>query len=165
VKTRYENPRPHDSGPSEDRLNDVSEETVWIEPETKQGVLVTGLGAIEMTGAFMYHKPPLFFALEDTVDPQPREFRIVSPVLIRGKEVVFNFAGASSTGTSPEANVVIYWPGEGRYLISAAPFKGAVSGRVNVSQIEFSLQGQEYTLCTAVPVTRSEHVWVKREAA
>jgi hypothetical protein len=164
VKTRYENPPPHYTGPSADRLNDVTEETVWIEPETKQEVPVTGLGPIEMAGTFMDHKPPLFFAPEDTVDPQAQEFRIVSPVLIRGKQLVFNFAGASTTGISPDANVVIYWPGEGRYLISAAPFKGAVSGRVNVSQIEFSLEGQEYTLLTAVPVTRSEHVWVKHEA-
>jgi hypothetical protein len=164
VQTRYENPPPHFTGLSADRLKDVAEETVWIEPETKQEVPVTGLGRIELTGAFIDHKPPLFFAPEDTVDPQAQEFRIVSPVLVRGKEVVFNFAGASSTGITPEANVVIYWPGEGRYLISAAPFKGAVEGRVNVSQVEFSLEGQDYTLLTAVPITRSEHVWVKHEA-
>jgi hypothetical protein len=143
----------------------VPEETVWIEPETKQEFPVAGLGSIEMTGVFMDHKPPLFFTPEDTVDPQPQEFRIVSPVLIRGKEMVFNFAGASSTGISAEANVEIYWPGEGRYLISATPFQGAVEARVNVSQIDFSLEGQEYTLLTAVPITRSEHVWIKHEAA
>jgi hypothetical protein len=164
VQTRYENPPPHFTGPSADRLKDVAEETIWIEPETKQEVPVTGLGHLEMTGAFIDHKPPLFFTPEDTVDPQAQEFRIVSPVLVRGKEVVFNFAGASSTGISPEANVEIYWPGEGRYLISATPFKGAVEAQVNVSQIDFNLEGREYTLLTAVPITRSEHVWVKHEA-
>jgi len=165
VQTRYENPFPHFRGPAEDRLKDVPEETVWIEPEARQEFPVAGLGPIEMTGVFMDHKPPLFFTPEDTVDPQPQEFRIVSPVLIRGKEVVFNFAGASSTGTSTEANVEIYWPGEGRYMISVTPFQGAVEARVNVSQIDFSLEGQEYTLLTGVPITRLEHVWIKHEAA
>jgi predicted anti-sigma-YlaC factor YlaD len=163
VKTRYENPPPQFTGPSDERLNDVPEETVWVEPGAKQDVAVAGTDPIEMTGKFLDHKPPWFFTPEDTVDPQAQEFRIVSPVLIRDKEVVFNFAGASSTGVGPEANVVIYWPGEGRYLISSAPFKGAVQGTVDVSQVLFTLEGQAYTLLTGVPITRSEHVWIKRE--
>ena len=113
VQTRYENPSPHYHGPAEDRLKDAPEETVWIQPEARQEVSVAGLGPIEMKGAFMDHKPPWFFTPEDTVDPQPQELRIVSPVLIRGKELVFNFAGASSTGIGAEANVEIYWLGEG----------------------------------------------------
>jgi hypothetical protein len=163
VKARYENPPPNFTGDAWDRLKEVPEETVWIEPGTKQELSVAGLGAIEMTGEFMDHKPPGFFAPQATVDPQAQEFRIASPVLIRGKQVVFNFAGASSTGVGPDARVAIYWPGEGRYLISAAPFKDAVEGRVDVSQITFSLEDQDYVLLTAVPVTRSKHVWVKRE--
>jgi hypothetical protein len=165
VKTRYENPPPIFTAPysSADRLKDVAEESVWIEPGAKQEVVVAGLGQIELTGEFMDHKPPAFFGTGDTVDPQANQFRIVAPVLLRGKEVVFNFAGASSSGVSPNAGVAIYWPGEGRYLMSAAPFKDAVEGRVDVSQITFSLEGQDYVLLTAVPVTRSKRVWIKRE--
>jgi hypothetical protein len=165
VKTRYENPPPVFTAPypSADRLKDVAEENVWIEPEGKQEIVVAGLGQIELTGEFMDHKPPSFFEPGDTVDPQADQFRVVAPVLLRGKEVIFNFAGASSTGIGPDAGVAIYWPTEGRYLISPAPFKDAVEGRVDVSQITFSLEGQDYVLLTAVPVTRSQHVWVKRE--
>ena len=164
VQTRYENPRPVFTGPAEDRLKDVAEQTVWIEPGSKQEVSVAGLGPIEMTGEFMDHQPPLFFTPEDTVDPGANEFRIVSPVLLRGKELVFNFSGASSSGSENEDSAVdIYWPHEGRYIISTAPFPGAVEGQVNVSQIKFRLEGQDYVLLTAVPVTRSEHVWVKHE--
>jgi len=110
-------------------------------------------------GDFIDHKPPSFFSPEDTVDPKANEFRIVSPVLIRGKEVIFNFAGASSGGTG----VSIYWPGEGRFLFSSVPFKDAVEGSVVESQIKFSVEGQEYVLFTAVPITRATRVWIKHE--
>ena len=40
-----------------------------------------------------------------------------------------------------------------------------MEARVNVSQIDFSLDGQEYTLLTGVPITRLENVWIKHEAA
>jgi len=58
---------------------------------------------------------------------------------------------------------MIYYPGEGRYLISTAPFEGAVEGRVAPGQIKFTLDGQDYLLLTAMPTTRSEHVWVTHD--
>jgi len=43
------------------------------------------------------------------------------------------------------------------------PFEGAVEGKVELGQIKFSLEGQNYVLLTAMPTTRSEHVWVTHE--
>jgi hypothetical protein len=164
VKTRYENPAPHFSGSAEDRLKDIAEQDVWVEPGKYAEVSVPGLGAAQFAGDFIDHKPPSFFTPEDTVDPKANEFRIFSPVLIRGKEVVFNEGGASSSGEStPGTGVAVYWPGEGRFLFSPAPFKGAVEGSVFESQVKFSLNGQEFVLLTAVPVTRQEHIWMKHE--
>jgi hypothetical protein len=164
VKTRYENPTPNFTGDAEQRLKDIVQQGLWIEPGRSAEISVPGLGSIQFAGDFIDHKPPSFFSPEDTVDPKADEFRIVSPVLIRGKEVVFNEVGASSTGdTSRGTGVSIYWPGEGRFLFSPAPFKDAVEGSVFESQIKFSLDGQEYLLLTAVPVTRATHVWIKQE--
>jgi len=165
VKTRYENPKPDFTGSAGQRLEDIVQQSLWIEPGRNAEISVPGLGSIEFAGDFIDHKPPSFFSLEDTVDPKANEFRIVSPVLIRGKEVVFNLVGASSTGdTIRGTGVSIYWPGEGRFLISPAPFKDAVEGLVvGESQIKFSVEGQEYLLLTAVPVTRARHVWIKHE--
>jgi hypothetical protein len=159
VKTRYENPAPHFSGPADDRLEGVAEESLWIEPGRNGEISVPGLGQVELAGDFIDHKPPGFFSPEDTIDPKADEFRIVSPVLIRGKEVVFNFGGAASTG----GGVSIYWPGEGRFLLSPTPFKDAVKGSVFESQITFNIDGQEYVLLTAVPPTRATNVWIKHE--
>ena len=164
VKTKYE----AQAGPQEmsntGTLEGVPEETVWIQPGSKLKISVPGLGEIELTGEYLDHLPALLFRPNEPLDPQKNEFRIVSPVLIRGREVVFNFAGSDSTDSGdPDAALMIYFPGEGRYLISTVPFDGAVEGKVDVGQIKFNLAGQDYLLLTAMPTTRSEHVWVTHD--
>jgi len=147
-----------------DTLEDVPEETIWIEPGNKQKISVPGLGQIEVTGEYLDHIPALLFRPDEPLDPQKNEFRIVSPVLIRGKEVVFNLGRSDSTDSGdPEATLMIYFPGEGRYLISTVPFEGSVAGNVELGQIKFNLEGQDYLLLTAMPTTRSEHVWVAHQ--
>jgi hypothetical protein len=164
VKIRYENPSPDFTGPAEQRLEGIPQQSLWIEAGKNAENSVPGLGPIEFAGDFIDHKPPAFFSLDDTIDPKANEFRFVSPVLLRGKEVVFNEGGASSMAeTKPGTGVVVYQPGEGRFLFSAAPFKDAVEGSVLESQIKFALEGQEYVLLTGVPATRAEHVWMKHE--
>jgi hypothetical protein len=54
----------------------------------------------------------------------------------------------------------------GRYIISGAPFEGAAEGQVDSgSQVHFKSEGQDYVLLTAVPVTRSDTVWVRHDAS
>jgi hypothetical protein len=166
VKTRYDNPYPEwmTGRPSDERLTDVAEESVWIEPGEKHDVTVAGLGILEMAGDFIGHKPPFSFSPEDTIDPKVSEFRMTGPVLIRGKEVVLNMGGASGGfEDKPGMGDAIYLPGEGRFLFSLRPFKGAVQGDVFGNQTEFHLEGQTYLLLTGVPPTGAEHVWVKHE--
>jgi hypothetical protein len=165
VKVLYEDPVSRVSGNANDRLNGVAEQSLWIEPGKNAEISVPGLGSVEFAGDFIDHEPPSFFSPEDTVDPRPNEFRVVSPVLIRGKELVFNMARAtSSVPTGSGTGVFVYWPGEGRFLFSSAPFKGAVRGTVFSSQVKFTVDGQDYLLLTAVPVTRAAEVWVRLES-
>ncbi len=134
------------------------------EPGNKQEISVPGLGDVELTGEYLDYMPALRVRPEEPLDPQKNEFRIVSPVLIRGNEVVFNLGGSDSTDSGdPDAALMIYFPGEGRYLISTVPFEGAVDGKVELGQIKFRLEGQNYVLLTAMPTTRSEHIWVAHD--
>jgi hypothetical protein len=146
-----------------DDFKDVAEKTVWIEPGEKQQIAVQGLGEVELTVEYLDHMPTLPYQSNGTLDPQKDEFRIVSPVLIRGKEVVFNLAPDSTSSDDPDATLMIYYPGEGRYLVSLVPFEGAVEGSVEPGQIKFNLEGRDYLLLTAMPTTRSEHVWVSHD--
>jgi hypothetical protein len=164
IKTRYETQARGRSINNTDSLKEVPEELVWLEPGNKEGISVPGLGEVELTGEYMDHVPALRYRPEEPLDPLKSEFRIVSPVLIRGKEVLFNLGGSDSTDSGDaDAALMIYFPGEGRYLISTLPFEGAVEGKVELGQIKFSLEGQDYLLLTAMPTTRSEHVWVTHD--
>lgn len=164
VKTKYENQPPGDKHEPTDDLRDVPEKRIWVAPGTKQQVSIPGLGAIELTGQYLDHMPALRSGPDEALDPRPREFRIVSPVLVRGKQVLCNFAGSSSIDSGDQdAALMIYYPGEGRYLISTVPVKGGVVGNVGLGQIRFKLDDDEYLLFTAVPATRQEYVWVKHE--
>jgi hypothetical protein len=132
VKARYENHPPPEGAHPLDELNDVPEETIWLEPGRKQEISVPGLGNVEITGEYLDYVPTLGFLPEETLEPQSNEFRIVSPVLVRGKEVVLNLAGATTIGDSlrmKDPAVWIYAPGEGRYIISPVRFGGAVQAR------------------------------------
>jgi hypothetical protein len=163
VKTRYETQRRNTDAVNES-MKSAPEAHIWLEPGTKQEISVAGLGKVEITAKFLDHRPPILYQPEEPLDPKKNEFRIVSPVLIRGKEVVFNGGGSSSIANGDaDPAVMIYIPRDGRYLVSTVPFQDAIEGTVGVGQIKFRLEGQDYLLLTAMPTTRLEHVWVTHE--
>lgn len=165
VMNKYQSAASYSKGASAVDLAGISEEKIWIDPGEKLRIPVQGLGQIELSGEFMDHMPALDFSPKETLDPQESEFRIVSPVLIRGKEVIFNgFANAMIDSETKDSAVMFYVSGEGRYIISTVPFDDAIEENVKLGQIRFSLDGQVYMLLTAVPSTRSQRVWVKHEA-
>lgn len=102
---------------------------------------------------------------DEALEPRKDEFRVVAPVLIRGKEVICNLSanGHSIDDGDPDAALMIYYPGEGRYLISRVPFEGAVEGTVRDGQIKFTLHGLEYLLLSAAPILSAEHVWISHD--
>lgn len=148
---------------SEALFKDISEKMLYLGPGEKQEFEVAGLGRIEVEGEYLDHIPPLVYRPEETLDPNPKEFRIVAPVLVRDNQVIEQNDGSSIDTGSPDATLMLYVPGEGRYLMSLTPFEGAVQGNVHLGQIRFSLQGHAYLLLTSMPITVSERVWVKQE--
>ncbi len=152
---------------------DIAQETfvqIWNrpngfqpEPGQRQELQVVGLGTVEVQGDYLDHLPPLVYRPQETLDPDPREFRIVAPVLVRDNQVISKVDGSSIDTGSLDATLMLYVPSDGRYLVSIAPFEGAVEGNVHLGQIGFSLQGHDYLLLTSMPITISEHVWVKHE--
>ncbi len=145
-------------------FKDIPERVLSIEPGEQQEIQIAGLGTVEVEEKYLDHIPPLVYLPQETLDPNPKEFRIVAPVLVRDNEVIVNGGIGSSIDTrSVDATLMFYAPGEGRYLVSVIPFEGAVEGTVHLGQITFSLEGHNYLLLTSMPITVSEHVWVKHE--
>lgn len=148
---------------SEALFKDVPVNVLPVEPGEEQEIQVAGLGTVQVETEYLDHIPPLVYRPQETLDPNPREFRIVAPVLVRDNHVIANADGSSISTGSADATLMFYVPGEGRYLISLVPFEGAVEGSVRLGKITFSLEGHDYLLLTSMPITVSEHVWVKHE--
>ena len=144
-------------------FKDIPENVLPVEPGEKQEIQVAGLGTVQVETEYLDHIPTLVFRPQETLDPDPREFRIVAPVLVRDNQVIANADGSSIDTGSADATLMFYVPGEGRYLISLVPFEGAVEGSVRLGKIRFSLEDHDYLLLTSMPITVSEHVWVKHE--
>lgn len=149
------------SATSDSLLKGVREDTYWLELGKELKIPISDSEALAVTGALMDHMPTLLdLAPGELLDPKPDELRFVSPVLVKGKEVVFDFYGASSIAHGKDQGVEMYVPSEGLYHIAISPLKGAIEGSVEGSRVSFELDGNSYRLLLAAPVTRNEHVWI-----
>src|SRR5215469_1383231 len=148
---------------SEALFEEIPEKILSLLPGEEQEIEVAGLGKVGLQREYLDHVPSLAYRPQETLDPNPREFRIVTPVLVRDNEVIAKVDGNSINTGDADATLMLYVPGEGRYLMSIAPFEGASEGNVHLGQIAFSLDGHDYLLLTSTPITVSEHVWVKQE--
>ena len=165
IKTKYElRPISPISGDDGNEIKDIPEQEILLGSGEVKQISVPGLGTVGLQAKYLNHVPALLYSPEEALDPRPDEFRIVSPVLVRDKEVIANEVGSSSIDTGDaHATLMFYVPGEGRYLVSLVPFEGAVEGVVKLGQIEFTLARHKYLLMTAMPTTLSKKVWVKQE--
>ena len=143
-----------------DDFKDVPEKIVWIEPDAKKQIPVSGFGEIELTGEYLDHQPSLPFMPKETLDPGPDELRLVSPLLWRGRQVIID-QGGTVTGTAKDGAVWLYEPGVGRLIISAQNFQGAVKGRNEESRIDFEINRSQYHLLSGAPITRAQEVYVQ----
>ncbi|MFZ0758704.1 MAG: hypothetical protein WAM69_02040, partial [Candidatus Sulfotelmatobacter sp.] len=149
------------------RLSDVGklpERQYWFEPGKKLEIDVAGLGTMVVTGELLDHMPVFVDRDDEQLTPKADELRVISPVLLRGKEVLGDFEGISAFSDEKNRGIEIYIPGDGRYELSLLPLEGAVEGHVNLSRVSFELNGQSYTFLTGTPVARSEHIWIIHEA-
>jgi hypothetical protein len=56
--------------------------------------------------------------------------------------------------------VWMYVPGQGSFLVSLLPMKGAVSADVFLSRISFQEGGHSWEFVTGAPVSRTNRIWV-----
>jgi hypothetical protein len=139
-------------------LEKIPEKQYWFQPGEKLDIAVAGWGTMVLTGELTDHIPPLN---NTQMDPKPDELRMVSPLVLRGHEILQDFEGGSATNTS---EVRMYIPGQGLWTLSLHPLEGAVEGRVNLNRVSVTLDGESYLFVTGAPVARSERVWVLHDA-
>jgi len=146
-------------------LEDAPQQQVWFEPgETTQIEITPGI-TMSLTGQWTDHIPS-FAAQGDShdLDPGPNELRMLGPLLLQGKTVAGDMSGSIAWVDKPDRAVDVYMPTAGRFLVSLMAAKGAVSAKVHMNRISFTLDGKDYVFVTGAPVSRGERVWVLRDA-
>jgi hypothetical protein len=137
---------------------------VDFEPGETLKLDMPGTGALTVTGEWFDHMPAFIgTGTNREIDPQANELRMVMPLLLRDGMLVGDLEGASATAPDLAA-VIVYIRGEGLFILSLTPVKGAVKADVNLSRITFNEDAHAYTFLTGVPVTRSNHLWVLHNA-
>ena len=138
----------------------VPQRQYWFEPGQTLAVDVPGLGDIKLTGEWTDHVPALLSETQ-SIDPEAGEFRMVSPLLLKGKVVAGDMEGGSVFIDKPEEGVDLYIPGQGRFEFLRTPFDGATKAEVKLNRITFNINGEPYTILTGTPVSRGSDIWVR----
>jgi hypothetical protein len=150
---------PEAYSPTLDDLQRLPQKAYWFRPGEELKIDIPGTGSLVLQGELTDHIPAFAYAGDVTMDPEANQLRVTSPVLVRGKQVVFDFEGANSIAKDVEL-VQIYSPGQGLWVLSLLPFKGAVEADVDLSRVKFEMNGEPYTFLMAAPVCRNSHIWV-----
>jgi hypothetical protein len=140
-------------------VEDLPDVPYWFEPGEKLEIPVDGLGPVTLTGKVLDYMPSIVG--EENLDPAEGEFRMISPVLLRDKELVFDLAGTSATTDhADQYGFDIYAPAVGRCRLSLSPIEGAIEGEINQNRIHFVVHGESYLLLTAAPIARKDRIWI-----
>lgn len=131
---------------------------VWFEPGKPLKSNVPGVGTLTLEGKWMDHMPIL-----GTLEPIPNEIRLGRPLLLKDNVVVgdlSHFIGGTFSMDELDSGFGFYIPGQGRFLLSQLPMKGAVEAQVMQGRISFKQGGHSWELLSGVPICRARHIWV-----
>jgi hypothetical protein len=125
---------------------------------------ISGLGDVEVTAEFTSRDSMTALVPEERFAPAPDEFRLISPVLVRGDRVLANMVGLSAMGrvldNDADHAYMLYAPEFGRIILSPTPFERGVEGKIEGSYLSFAKDGQSYSLLTGAPIAAKERIWV-----
>ena len=132
-------------------------------PGQKLQIPVEGGGTLILTGK-VYRLRPSFWGPGYLVNPQPNEIVLTNPAMVRGQEFLGNIGGsASAAGGNSAIGACV--PPVGAFVLALKPFPGAIQGVAEYGQARFTMDGQDYTLFSATPITGGQQprdIWVYR---
>lgn len=132
-------------------------------PGQKLQISVEGGGTLVLTGK-VYRIRPSFWAPEYIVSPGPNEIALSDPAMVRGQEFLGNIAGSASAASGNSA-IGACVPPVGAFVFALKPFPGAIQGVAEFGRARFTMEGQDYTLFSATPITGGQQprdIWIYR---
>jgi hypothetical protein len=135
-----------------------SNKLIWFEPGEPLKFDVPQVGTLTLEGEWMDHMPIL-----GTLEPIPNEIRLGTPLLLKDNLVVGDLSSWINGILSLDLLDAAFGfevSGQGRFLLSQVPMKGAVVAHVAQGRITFDEGGHSWELLSGVPVCRADHIWV-----
>lgn len=124
---------------------------------------VEGGGKMLLKGEVFKFRPS-FSAEWFSVTPQPDEIVLSKAALARGNEFLGEIGGSGSArATNSAAGICV--PPLGAFVFALKPFEGAVQGVTEFGEAHFKMDGYDYTLFSATPITGGQQpreIWVYR---
>jgi hypothetical protein len=130
-------------------------------PGQELQISVDGGGALLLTGK-VYPIRPSFWGYP--VKPEVNEIVLTNPAMVRGREFLGNIGGAASAAGRNSA-IGACVPPAGAFVFALKPFPGAIKGVAEFGRARFTMDGQDYTLFSATPITGGQQprdIWVYR---
>jgi hypothetical protein len=125
-------------------------------------IAVADWGTLSLKGEYL-DQAAKFPWENPSIEPWPNEIMLKGPALVKGKELVFQSAELAAEAAGENPTVSLYAPGEGRFVFRLQPFEGAVEGLAEYGHARFQLNGQDYFLSCATPITGGQQprqIWV-----
>jgi hypothetical protein len=141
-------------------VNTTAQEFDYVPGRTLE-IPVEGGGKILLKGEVFKFRPS-FSAEWYPVTPQPDQIMLSKPALVRGNEFLGEIHGSGGVRATNSA-VGICVPPLGAFVFALKPFEGAVQGVAEFSEARFKMDGYDYILFSATPITGGQQpreIWV-----
>jgi len=147
-----------------ERQDSMPEREFLYSPSKDLKILVEGYGNLEIKGQF---KPTLPETVGRGMYPEWGKFRIDPPVLlVHDKELLGKYISGGGELLLGGSYFAYGQQDQGWFVFSSKPIVGAVEGTLTMNQIEFTLDGKQYSLFTRDPIVCGRsNIWVKHYAS
>lgn len=146
-------------------LANVPAREIKYVPGKSLEIPLDGGGKILLTGQ-VFRRPPSLGMWALPLTPKPDEIVLSMPALVRGSEFLgTDRDSARAEGENPAIGICL--PSRVAFVFALNPFEGAVQGEAEFGQAHFKMDGQDYTLFSATPISGGDQpreIWVYRAA-
>ena len=142
-------------------VNTPPQKFEYVPGETLE-IPIEGGGRLLLTGRVLERRARFWVKEEYPLEPKPDQIVLTEPALVRDQELlVKNLGSASADGDDPY--VALFAPKEGLFGFLVKPMDGAIPAQAEYGQARFKLDGHDYVLFSATPITGGQQpreIWV-----
>jgi len=137
---------------------------IHYRPGESLSISVEGGGTLYLKGKVLDYQPKIAFGVP--LEPPTGEMVVRSPILTAQDQLLGVFNGATSIAENDSRTINFRSGSNGLFIFALKPFPGAIQGEANWGEVRFNLDGQNYRLLAAAPITGGEQprpVWVRHD--